>query len=330
MNPPDPCHVLAGPTGLRVELAELGAAIRSLRVPVPGGAIDAVLGYARPEDYRTDPYFMGAMVGRYANRIEDGQLHLDGRTYALATSQAAGGHCLHGGPDGFYRRRWRADPAADGQSVRFVLHSPDGDQGFPGDLHASVTYRLLDDSSLSITTHATCQATTVVSLASHPYFNLEGKPGDVLDHRLRVNADRFTPLKPNQCPIGTIENVDGTPFDLREGPRLRGVLGQSHPQLRICAGLDHNFVLSGNSHESRLAAVLEAPGSGLRLEVMTSLPCLQVYTGNQLVGPFSRHQGICLEAQHCPNAPNIPGFSSAVLRPGDEYRERVIYRFSGP
>jgi aldose 1-epimerase len=263
---------------------------------------------------------MGVTVGRFANRIRGSQFSMDGVKYSLDENEHPAGNCLHGGHSGFHRQFWEMRPAADGRSVEFRYLSPNGESGFPGTLEVSVTYRLEGELSLAIDYKATSDAATVVNLANHAYFNLDIDKSSIDTHSLRLLADQFTPVDNHQVPTGDIRNVEGTPFDLRDMTLVRAGVGGA---IRV----DHNFVLPEFDGEPRLAAELYSSDSGVRLNVLTTQPGLQLYTADYLDQPFRPRQGICLEAQGFPDAPNQGGFPSTRLAPGEVYRQRTIYKF---
>ncbi|MFH9352236.1 aldose epimerase family protein [Kitasatospora sp. NPDC017646] len=325
------------PNGVTVEVLSLGARLQALNVPDRAGRrANVVLGSDSVEDLLGQASYFGATVGRYANRIAGGVLPIDGKTHRLATQLT--GHTLHGGPDGFATRVWDGVPVrADRQvGVRFRLRSPAGDQGFPGTVTAEVTYLLDADGELSITYQAATDAPTVVNLTNHAYFNLAGEGrATVLDHLLRVEAGGYLPVDRDLIPLGPVEQVSGTPFDLRCARRIGSCISAEHRQLRAAGdGFDHNWVLDGSGF--RRAAVLSHPESGRQVECLTTEPGLQVYTGNQFDGSliggsgrrYTAYAGIALETQHFPDSPNRPDYPSTVLRPGEKYRSRTVYRFS--
>ncbi|WP_405358811.1 galactose mutarotase [Kitasatospora sp. NBC_00085] len=328
---------IGSPEGLTVEVLDLGARLQALYAPDRHGRrANVVLGCEGVEDLLGEAAYLGATVGRYANRIADGLLPLDGTTHRLATQP--NGHTLHGGPDGFATRLWDGVPVREGRraGVRLRLHSPDGDQGFPGALTVEATYLLDPAGALWIGYRATTDAPTVVNLANHAYFNLAGEgSGTVLDHLLRVEAPEYLPVDGELIPIGPIARVAGTPFDLREAAVIGERVAHMDPQIRRAgAGFDHNWVLDGNGF--RKVAVLSHPASGRRVECLTTEPGLQVYTGSHFDGsltgrsgrPYHAYAGIALETQHFPDSPNRPEYPSTVLRPGEEFRSTTAYCFS--
>ncbi|MFC4425059.1 aldose epimerase family protein [Deinococcus navajonensis] len=330
---------LQTPDGTEARIMNYGGVLVSLRLPDRSGSLgDVVLGHDQPEPYfdRDQAPYFGALIGRYANRIAGGRFTLDGRSYALGRNN--GPNALHGGEGGFDHRLWQANPSIGESGPALTLHytSPDGEEGYPGQLDVTVRYELGLPGQLEISYEATCDAPTIVNLTNHTYWNLCAEASrDILDHELRVEADRVTFINENLIPVSQ-EPVEGTPFDFREWQRLGESLQQhrAHPQLQYPGGYDHNFVLrSGDG--LRLAAQLREPQSGRRLDVLTTQPGLQVYTGNFLGGhrgkggqAYEQHWGLCLETQHFPDSPNHPEYPSTVLRPGEVFRSRTCYAFS--
>ncbi|MEM9404425.1 MAG: aldose epimerase family protein [Acidobacteriota bacterium] len=333
---------LEEPGVLKARITDYGGAIVGLETPDREGRLadvvqgfDSLDGYLDPEN----PY-MGAIVGRFANRIAGGRFRLGSREVELATNN--GPNSLHGGERGFSHTVWRSEIVETDDSVGVVLRhrSEDGDEGYPGALDCTVSYQLRAGGGLLIESEATCDATTVVNLTFHAYFNLEGHAaGSVLDHRLRICAERFTPLDETQIPMGSLIAVAETPFDFRRSKRLGRDIDADDEQIQRGSGFDHNWVVDGwNVGESvlRQAARLEAPESGRVLELSTTEPGLQVYTANFLDGTlrgkggqsYARRSSVCLEPQHFPDSPNQPQFPPTVLEPGDVYRQRTLYRFS--
>ncbi len=326
---------------MAVLLSSFGATIVGIDVPDRTGTLadvvlgfDDVAGYAGPDD----PYF-GSVVGRYANRIREGRFELAGSSYQLAINNPP--NTLHGGDVGFSEVVWQAEaiePAEVGGAagVRFTYRAADGEEGYPGNLDVEVTYLLTGGGELRIESRATTDATTVVNLSYHAYFNLAGHgSGTILDHELTLVADRYTPVDASLIPTGELVPVEGTPFDFREPQRIGDRIDADHEQLRFGAGYDHNWVLSG-SGGLELAARVDELTTGRRLELWTDEPGLQFYAGNFLEGAFAgkggvrypRRAGLALEPQHFPDSPNQPSFPSVVLEPGDTYSQQVVYRFS--
>ena len=317
--------------GIQLTVLDLGATIARVRMPLrDNDFLDVALGLAAAGDYAapTNPY-LGATVGRYANRIGDATFTLDGVRHDLAPNE--GTTCLHGGPGGFHSRQWSL-VAADDTSLELQLVSADGDQGFPGEVTARVRYSVTAD-SITIEHLAATTAPTVVSLTIHAYLNLAGE-GTIDEHRLTLAADGYLPVDPQSIPFGHIEPVADTPFDLRRGAVLGERVGGDHAQVRQAGGIDHAFVLAGDG--LRPVARLEHPPTGRTLEVSTTQPSVQVYTGHKLDGTVAdrggrmleSRAGVALECQGYPDAPNQPAFPSAVLRPGEEYRATTVWRFA--
>jgi len=309
---------------LELEILDLGASLHSLHVTCPDGVRrNVVLGHPTVEERLASKAYIGSTVGRYANRIAEGRFTLDGAEYRLAVNEDP--NALHGGPDGFDRRLWALIEHTPSH-VAFGLESPDGDQGFPGGVAVTASYTVNDD-IVSLEYTARTDAPTVVSLTNHAYFNLDGEGAGTIDgHTLRLPSRHYTPARPDLIPTGELADVAGTPFDLREGPVLSGVIRTPHPHIVAANGIDHNFVVPGEG--VRLAATLQSPQSGLTLTVHTDCPAVQVYTGNMLNGTivgtggalYRQGAGICLETQHYPDAPNHPHFPSPILRPGQLMR----------
>jgi aldose 1-epimerase len=324
---------LTNANGVEVRAITYGGIITSLRVPDRSGAIgDVVLGFDSLDGYlKGHPYF-GAVVGRYGNRIGGGMFTLDGGTFKLVTNN--GPNHLHGGTVGFDKVVWSGEPAASGAGVVFTHTSPDGDEGYPGTLKARVSYTLTDRNELVVEYHATTDKPTHVNLTQHSYFNLAGS-GDVLGHELTIHADRYTPVDSTLIPTGELAPVAGTPFDFRKPAAVGVRINESHEQLKHGGGYDHNFVLNGKAGVLRPAARLTEAKSGRMLEVATTEPGVQFYSGNFLDGTlkgkggqvYHKRAGLCLETQHYPDSPNKPKFPSTVLRPGQEYRSRTVFTF---
>ena len=317
--------------GIQLTVLDLGATVTRLRMPLrSNGFADVALGLHDARDYAAPTSaYLGATVGRYANRIAGARFTLDGTPHKLSANE--GTTCLHGGPGGFSTRLWTV-VSSDDSSVELELRSPDGDQGFPGTVTARVRYAVGPD-AVTIEHRAHTDAPTVVSLTNHTYLNLAGE-GTVDEHRLTVAADGYLPVDPRSIPLGHVEPVEGTPFDLRHGAVLGDRVGADHAQVSQAGGIDHAFVIDGEG--LRLAARLEHPPTGRVLEVSSTQPSLQVYTGHKLDGTLTDRggrvleprAGIALECQGYPDAPNQPAFPSAVLRPGEEYRATTVWRFS--
>jgi aldose 1-epimerase len=327
--------------GVSARILSYGATLQSLVAPDRNGRpADIVLGYDDAASYEARPNFFGVTVGRYANRIAGGRFVLDGRTYQL--TQNDGTNSLHGGTQGFDKRNWRIVSVASGPvaNVVLALTSPDGDQGYPGRLEVTVTYSLDDAGDLRIAFEAATDAPTIVNMTNHAIFNLagEGAPGGTSRHRLTIPAGAYTPVDERLIPTGERRPVAGTPFDFRQRRLIeRSIRDGADPQIRIGRGYDHNFALDkGVTAMPQLAARLEDPDSGRVLEVLTTEPGLQLYTGNFLNGTlvgkaghlYRMGDGIALEPQLFPDSPNQSGFASARVNPGTPYRHVMIYRVS--
>jgi aldose 1-epimerase len=315
---------LATNDGFRVTILRRGASVQAIEIPDSYGLINVCLGYPNPRAYRRDRHFMGSTVGRFAGRLDQGRLCVGSVSMPLAVSRAGAPHCLHGGPEGFHARSWEVGADESPQRVTLRIRSASGDQGFPGELTASVCYEVLDGWRLAIEYRATSLADTVVNLANHAYFNLDGNSDSVLDHVVQLHAERYTPLLPSLIPRGDVCSVEGTAFDLRRPTTLRARMGAGGV---LPDGFDQNFVIDGVAGKLRPAAEVFSPRTGLHLTVHTTQPGLQFYTGGSLRHPFKRFGGLCLEAQNFPDAPHHAGFPDPWLRPGQVYSHRTVYTF---
>lgn len=324
-RPVDAYEIEAG--SLRASIITYAAALRRLDVPDQTGRHeDIVLGYDDLDSYLRYRGSAGAICGRYANRIAEGRLAIDGRSYALSLNEPP--NHLHGGFKGFNKRVWSAERDTAGKAVRLALTRPDGDEGYPGEVTATVTYRLTEDAALEVAMEATTDRPTVVNMAYHGYWNLAGHAsGHIRDQHLSIEADHYTPIGPGKIPTGEIAPVAGTAFDFRQ-ERPIGAMIDDVSELPE-AGYDHNFCLNGQSGTLRRAARAVDPRTGRGLEIWTDQPGVQFYTANHFeklpaVGKdgavYGRHAGFALETQIYPNAPNVPHFPSALLRPGETYR----------
>jgi aldose 1-epimerase len=329
-------YVLRNGNGLEASVATWGGTLVALKAPDRQGRMaDVLLGHETLQGYlEHNPYF-GSIVGRYGNRIGGGRFTLNGVSYTLAKND--GENHLHGGLRGFDKVLWTAKPVdtPQGKGVELRYLSRDGEEGYPGNLSTSVTYVLTDANELRMDYRATTDKATVVNLTNHAYFNLAGE-GDVLGHELFIDADRFTAVGAGLIPTGELTPVEGTPFDFRKPTAIGARIGADHPQIAHGKGYDHNWVLNGEPERLRLAARLREPGSGRVLEVLTTEPGVQFYSGNFLDGSirgkggraYGRRAGLCLETQHFPDSPNKPAFPSTKLEPGQEYRTTTIYRLT--
>ena len=321
-----------------VTVTDQGGFIVSIRSRDRSGKeADVILGYRDLAGYEKAKDYLGCLVGRYANRIANGRFTLDGKSYQLATNN--GPNALHGGPTGFATRLWtpRVVSGPEGDALELTYVSKDGEEGYPGTLTAKVVYSLRGDGGLVIDYTATTDKPTVVNLTNHAYFNLHGEgEGTILDHQLQLQADGFTPVDPTLIPTGEIRPVAGTPFDFRQPTEIGSRIAADDEQVKRGGGYDHNFILRGKMGELRLVARVSEPKSGRLLEVYTTEPGIQFYSGNFLDGsiigksgkPYVKRGGLCLEAQHYPDSPNRPEWPSVVLRPGQTYRQTTVYRLT--
>lgn len=331
-------YTLTNAHGIEARISTYGATIISLKTADRDGRFaNIVLGFDRLESYLAAavPYY-GATVGRYANRIAKGRFAIAGASYQLTLND--GPNSLHGGARGFDKRIWTVDAdSGTANRLRLTYVSAAGEEGYPGELTAHVTYRLGEDDSLEIAYEAVTTAPTPVNLANHAYFNLTGTPSkSILDHRLRIDAAAFTPVDATLIPTGEVRNVAGTPFDFRRATRIGGRIAARDEQLQFGHGYDHNWVLAPAPTQGalRLAAVLTEPRSGRVMEIRTTQPGLQFYSGNFMNGKpsgegsvYGYRTGLCLETQHFPDSPNHPAFPNTILRPGETYAEKTLLRF---
>jgi aldose 1-epimerase len=328
-------YTLTNIHGLEARIMTYGASLVSLKTPDGNGVLqNIILGFDTLDPYVAGVPYYGATVGRYANRIARARFFLVGATYSLNPND--GPNTLHGGLRGFDKRLWKVDANASRNSLKLTYVSAAGEEGFPGQLTAHVTYRLRADDTLSIEYEATTTAPTSVNLANHAYFNLSGDPTrSILGHTLTINADKFTPVDATLLPTGELRAVAGTPFDFRREAIIGSRIGVDDAQLRLGHGYDHNWVLNAAHGKAlRFAARLTDPASGRVLEVLTTQPGLQFYSGNFLNGKpagqgsvYNYRTGLCLETQHFPDSPNEPAFPNTILRPGETYEETTVLRF---
>ena len=325
-------YTLTNENGMVAKVTNFGAILTELWAPDRDGEMaDVVLGFEELGPYVAGHPFFGATAGRYANRIARGKFQLGGKEYTLATNNAP--NHLHGGDKGFDKHVWDAEPTVgeDGPGVMLTLVSPDGDEGSPGTLTAKVHYVLTNDNELRVEMTATTDALTVVNLAHHTYWNLGGHgSGEVLDHVMRINADRYTPTDDTLIPTGDLALVVGTPYDFRSAKTI----GEDIEGISI-GGYDINFVLNGEMGTLREAARVSEPDSGRVMTVLTTEPGVQLYSGihlNNVAGKegasYNKGHGFCLETQHYPDSPNKPNFPSTALAPGQEYRHVMVHRFT--
>ena len=329
-------YTLKNKAGMEVCITNFGGRIVSIMVPDKNGEMkDVVLGFDSIADYINVPSDFGASIGRYANRINQGKMVLDGDTIQLPKNNF--GHCLHGGPKGWQYQVYEANPI-DETTLELTRFSPDGDANFPGNLTAKVLFKLTDDNAIDIKYSATTDKKTVINMTNHSYFNLSGNPSKAAtDHILYVNADNYTPVDRTYMTTGEIVPVKDTPMDFTTPKAVgRDITNFDFIQLKYGNGYDHNWVLNTNGDIKKLAAKLTSPESGISLEVYTDEPGIQVYTGNFLDGTVKGKKGIvynqrasvCLETQHYPDSPNKPQWPSVILEPGQTYNSECIFKFS--
>ncbi|HVV10321.1 aldose epimerase family protein [Amycolatopsis sp.] len=336
-------YTLTNSHGMKVRILSYGGIIQTLEVPdAHGHSANVVLGFPTLADYvaKNSPeagggVYFGALIGRYANRIAKGQFTLDGKTYDVPVNN--NGNSLHGGLQGFDKKVWTVTevPGKGTAGLRLSVTSPDGDQGYPGTLKATVTYTLDEQNRLVLGYEATTDKPTVVNLTNHTYWNLAGEAsGDIYDQKLQLNADRYSPTDATQIPTGQQAPVAGTPFDFRKPTAIGARIADNDPQLAIGQGYDHNWVLNGGNGKSlALAAKASDPASGRTLTILTDQPGIQFYSGNFLDGTlygtsghaYRQSYGFALETQHFPDSPNQPSFPSTVLRPGQTYRTTTVF-----
>jgi len=317
--------------GIVVKITNYGGIITSILTPDKDGNMgDIVMGFDNLEGYLGEHPFFGSIVGRYGNRIANGEFSLDGVTYTLAKNNGA--HHLHGGNVGFDKKLWDAEVIEDGVQLKYL--SKDMEEGYPGNLDITVLYTLDDDNELWIKYRATTDKPTLCNLTNHTYFNLKGS-GSIADHRMIMTSDRYTPTDKELIPTGEIVQSEGTPFNIKGMMRIGDGLESDHPQILLAGGYDHNFVLRKSSSNYDLAATVIEESTGRMLQVLTTEPGVQFYTGNFLDGTitgkngqlYQKNAGFCLETQHYPNSPNQENFPSTVLKPGQKYSSMTTFRF---
>lgn len=332
--------LLENGNGVSARVITLGATLQSLSVPDRrGNPADVVLGYDSAAEYLEHPQYFGATVGRYANRIAGGRFSLDGEEYVLETNDGA--NHLHGGQRGFDKVVWSLAAVESGTSAKAVLEyvSQDGEGGYPGRLDVRAIYTLSDEDELAVEYRATTDRTTIVNITNHSYFNLAGSDGNtgVMEHLLTIDADRYTPVDDTLIPTGELREVAGTPFDfLKARPIGERIRDGEYEQIRFGRGYDHNYVLNDAAATLKSAARVEDPASGRVMELLTTSPGVQFYSGNFLDGTiigkggrvYRQGEALCLEPQVFPDSPNRPDFPSARLEPGEIYTNRMVFRFS--
>jgi len=334
-------YTLTNSHGMEVRAMNYGGIILSIRVPDRKGQLaDVVLGHDALEGYTPNPPYIGAIIGRYGNRIANGTFTLDGKTYTLPKND--GPNTLHGGINKtFDRVVWEGEPLSEKKTgktgVAFHYVSKDGDDGFPGNVKVRVSYTLTDANEIVIDYEATADKATPINLTQHSYFNLAGEgSGDVLNHEIMINADRFTPVDKNLIPTGELRPVKGTPMDLTTPTKIGAHIDDSYEQIALGHGYDHNFVINRKGPGLTLAARVYEPTTGRVLEVLTTQPGVQFYTGNFLDGSvtgkeghfYQRRNAFCLETQHYPDSPNHPDFPNTILKPGQTFHEKTVFKFS--
>ena len=331
-------YTLTNQQGVEARIMDFGGVVVSLKVPDRNDSLaDVVLGFDELEPYLESAPYFGAIVGRYGNRIAGGKFTLDGKEYALA--QNNGPNHLHGGLKGFDKVLWAAQPVEADSSVGLILNyrSADGEEGYPGNLSVTVEYILTNDNELRIEYEATTDAPTIINLTNHSYFNLAGQnQGTILDHEMMINADRFVPIDSTSIPLGPLDSVAGTPMDFNQLTRIGERVDNDHPQLVNGIGYDHCWVLNKSGDALSKAAEVHESTSGRVLEVFTTEPGVQFYSGNFLDGTlrgkegavYEKRSGFCLETQHFPDSPNQPDYPSTELRPGEKYQTTTVYKFS--
>jgi aldose 1-epimerase len=329
-------YTLRNSNGVEARISNYGGTVVSLKVPDRDGQFgDVVLGYDNLDDYIKDSPYFGCLIGRYGNRIANGKFSLDGQIYTLAVNN--GPNSLHGGLKGFDKVVWSARPVTSklGPALELSYLSKDGEEGYPGNLRVKAVYTLTEDNGLRLDYTATTDRATVINLTQHSYFNLAGK-GDILGHVVMMPAARFTPVDSTLIPTGELRPVSGTPFDFNRPTAIGERINQEDEQLKFGGGYDHNWVFNKQAGDLSLLARVAEPTTGRVLEVLSTEPGLQFYSGNFLDGTltgkggwvYQFRDGFCMEPQHFPDSPNQPDFPSTVLRPGQTYKNTIIYRFS--
>ena len=326
-------YTVTNSKGAYMTAIDYGAVLKNLGMPGKDGSIiDVVLGYDDVASYELNPPHFGATIGRNGNRIEGGAFSLDGTDYQLAKNENDRNN-LHSGPDGYEFRMWEAAADEAAGSITFSLVSPDGDQGFPGEFRVSVTYTLTEDNGVEIVYRGVSDHTTVANMTNHSYFNLNGHDsGLIMKHKLQIAAEGYVPVDEYAIPYGTVESVEGTPFDFRTAKEIERDAFIEDEQLAHTGGFDHNFALDGSGF--RKVAHAEGDVSGITMDVYTDLPGVQFYAGNAISGPvgkggcdYQKHSGFCLETQYFPNSVNVLAFESPKLQEGEEYSTKTCYVF---
>ena len=327
-------HTIENKNGMTVDIIELGATVVTINVPDRNGNLDdVIIGFENPEDFKNNSVYFGTIAGRYANRIDKGKFSLNGKKYQLTVN--SGSNHLHGGLKGINQKTWHVENITS-NSIKLSCTSPDGEEGYPGNVKISVTYSVTEDNGLKIDYEGVTDVPTILNLTNHCYFNLAGQNNNsILDHEVFIDADKFTPVDQNIIPTGELADVVNTPMDFRKAKKVELHISDDFEQLRLTTGYDHNWVLNNfNGNVRKVASVYDAK-SGRVLDVLTDQPGIQFYTGNFLDGikgkkciTYKSRAGLCLETQFFPDSPNKKNFPSAVLRPGETYTQTTIYQFS--
>ncbi len=323
--------------GIVVRFMNYGGIILQIRTPDRDGQFaDIVVGYDTPAEYAEDTMYLGALIGRYANRIANAAFAIGDKQYHLSRND--GENHLHGGASGFNSREWNMTlfEQAGVRGAELTLVSPDGDEGYPGTLRATVRYALNDEDEFVVSYSAECDQATPVNLTQHSYFNLSGNSeSSILDHDLTINASQFSPVNAGLIPTGELRDVAGTAFDFRQARVIGQFIGTADEQLQVARGYDHNFIISGRDARRKFVARLHHTASGRVVEMHSTEPGLQLYTGNHMGKPslsagcrFSANAGVAMETQHFPDSPNRPDFPDSILQPGQRYTSETVYRFS--
>ena len=327
-------YTITNSTGAYITVLDFGAVLQAVGMPDRNGTIiDVALGYDDMPSYEKNPPHFGATIGRFGNRIEGGLFTLDGTEYQLVCNENNRNNSLHSGPNGYEFRLWDAEAREDSDSVTFYLVSPDGDQGFPGEFKVAVSYTLTEDNRVKIHYEGITDATTIVNMTNHSYFNLNGHDaGTILDHMLKISADGYVPIDEYAIPYGIVSPVEGTPFDFRQPKRIGEEIDADHEQIHHGDGYDHNFALNGEGMRDVVTAVGDQ--SGIRMTVSTDLPGVQFYAGNHIGGPAGKgghtygvREGFALETQYFPNCVNVLAVKSPKLDAGDSYSTTTCYTF---
>mgnify|MGYP000383298673 CR=1 FL=1 len=327
-------YTMENSNGMKVVISTFGADIVKLYTPDKNGKLDdVVLGYDTLEPYFQNPCYFGATIGRYGNRIGNAKMTIDGVEYSLPVND--GKNHLHGGTKGLHKRVWTAEPNEETNSLKLTYFSPDGEEGYPGNMNFTVVFTLTDDNALKIDYKATTDKDCVVNMTNHSYFNLKGEGnGDILKHELMLKADSTTLVNSNLIPTGEIASVEGTPFDFRKPHTIGERIHADNQQIKYGSGYDHNLVLGGDGSLREVGEVTE-PETGRVMTVLTTEPGIQLYTGNYIDIPngknghaYAQYGALCLETQHYPDSPNHPNFPSTLLKAGDTYSSTTVYRFS--